>query len=173
MAMQELLDQTAGYLAGNEPTPAVFKWPIAFNLFSHNTKILPNGYNDEENKVMAETRKILEMPHLKITATCVRVSTLRAHCESINVEFDRVVEEEQVRVAIRNFPGVRLQDDRDNNHFPMPREAAFQDDVFVGRIRRDLGFPEAIDMFVSGDQLRKGAALNAVQIAEQLFVAGS
>lgn len=170
MAMQELLDQTAGYLAGNEPPPAVFRWPIAFNLFSHNTKISPNGYNDEENKVMMETRKILEMPHLRMTATCIRVSTLRAHCESVNVEFDQVVGEEDIRAAIRDFPGVVLQDDRTENHFPMPREAAFRDDVFVGRIRRDLGLPEAIDMFVSGDQLRKGAALNAVQIAERLFL---
>jgi aspartate-semialdehyde dehydrogenase len=167
-AMEELVAQTSGFLAGEEPAPQVFQWPIAFNLFSHNTRIYDNGYNDEENKVMAETRKILRRPDLRVTATCIRVATLRAHAESINVEFDRPVDEAAVREAFEGAPGVQLVDDRAGNHFPMPREAADRDDVLVGRIRRDLSSDRCIDLFVAGDQLLKGAALNAVQIAELL-----
>ena len=167
--MEELLQQTRGYLAGDEPSPEVFQFPIAFNLFSHNADIEENGYNGEENKVMEETQKILGMPELPLSATCVRVPVLRAHCESINIEFDRVVDLDDVRRAYAAFPGVRVQDDRAQNHFPMPREVAGTDDVLVGRIRHDFGRPEALDIFVSGDQLLKGAALNAVQIAELLL----
>lgn len=167
-AMQELIDQTRGYLGGEEPAPAVFQWPIAFNLFSHNTRVYENGYNDEENKVINETRKILDDPALRVTATCIRVPTLRAHAESINVELDREVDLEAVRAAFEGFPGVRLVDDRGGNHFPMPREAADRDEVLVGRIRRDPSHDRAIELFVAGDQLLKGAALNAVQIAELL-----
>jgi len=170
--MAELLDQTRGYLDGNEPAPEVFQFPIAFNLFSHNADVEENGYNGEENKVMEETRKILGMPELPISVTCVRVPVLRAHCESINLELDQVVDLDEVRQAYAAFPGVQVLDDRGNNHFPMPREVAGTDDVLVGRIRHDFGRPMALDLFVSGDQLLKGAALNAVQIAE-LLVASS
>ena len=171
LAMEELLAQTRGFLDGKEPDPAIFQWPIAFNLFSHNADVEGNGYNGEENKVMEETRKILGQSDLSISVTCVRVPILRAHCEAVNVEFDREVTEEEVREALKGSPGVRLQDDRENNHFPMPRTAAGGDDVWVGRIRRDLGHPRAIDLFLSGDQLLKGAALNAVQIAEAMVKA--
>ena len=167
-AMQELIHQTRGYLGGAEPAPEVFQWPIAFNLFSHNTRVYDNGYNDEENKVMNETRKILADDGLRVAATCVRVATLRAHAESINVELDRTVDEAAIRAAYEAFPGVLLVDDRGNNHFPMPREAAERDEVLVGRIRRDPSHDHAIELFVAGDQLLKGAALNAVQIAELL-----
>jgi len=166
LAMEELLTQTRGFLEGNEPDPAVFEWPIAFNLFSHNASVEEDGYNGEEKKVMEETQKILGRPALPISVTCVRVPVLRAHCEAVNVEFSREVTEEEVRAALDGKPGVRLQDDRENNHFPMPRSAAGGDDVWVGRIRRDKGHPRAIELFLSGDQLLKGAALNAVQIAE-------
>ena len=172
LGMAELLDQTRGYLDGNEPAPEVFQFPIAFNLFSHNADVEENGYNGEENKVMEETRKILGMPELPISVTCVRVPVLRAHCESINLELDQVVDLDEVRQAYAAFPGVQVLDDRGNNHFPMPREVAGTDDVLVGRIRHDFGRPMALDLFVSGDQLLKGAALNAVQIAE-LLVASS
>lgn len=168
LGMEELLEQTRGYLEGDEPKPNVFQFPIAFNLFSHNADIEENGYNGEENKVMEETRKILGMPDLPVSATCVRVPVLRAHCESINLEFDRVVDLDEVRSAYAAFPGVQILDDRSNNHFPMPREVTGTDDVLVGRIRHDFGRPTALDLFVSGDQLLKGAALNAVQIAELL-----
>lgn len=165
-AMDELLSQTRGLLDGQEPEPEVFQWPIAFNLFSHNSDVEENGYNGEENKVMEETQKILSMPSLPITVTCVRVPVLRAHCEAVNVEFDRPVGEEEIRAAYTGRPGVRLMDDRKGNRFPMPRDTAGQDDVFVGRIRQDVGHPNCIELFLSGDQLLKGAALNAVQIAE-------
>ena len=168
LAMEELLEQTRGYLADEEPAPEAFQWPIAFNLFSHNSSVEENGYNGEENKLMAETRKILGRPDLKISATCVRVPVLRAHCESVNVEFDRRVDLESVREALAGFDGVELCDDRDNNHFPMPRECSGEDNVKVGRIRHDHSTPNAVELFVSGDQLLKGAALNAVQIAEAL-----
>jgi aspartate-semialdehyde dehydrogenase len=170
-AMEELVEQTRGHLAGNEPAPEVFKWPLAFNLFSHNTDIQENGYNGEENKVIEETRKILEMPKLGVAVTCVRVATLRAHCESVWLEFDRPVSEHDARSVLSTAPGVILQDDRANNHFPMPREASGQDAVFVGRIRRDLHNPNALQLFCAGDQLLKGAALNAVQIAELVTAA--
>ena len=117
---------------------------------------------------MEETRKILDLPSLPITVTCVRVPILRAHCESVNVEFEEAVDVEAIRNALKAMPGVQLMDDREENRFPMPRHAAGKDDVFVGRIRQDAGCPNAIELFLSGDQLLKGAALNAVQIAEQV-----
>lgn len=168
-AMQELLDQTVGYLAGNEPEPRVLPHPYAFNLFSHNTPIDVNGQNEEEVKVTKETRRILAMPDLPINVTCVRVPVLRAHAESITIEFEgEAPSEEAIRAALDSAPGVRVVDDRSSNYFPMPRDASGGDDVLVGRIRRDLSHPSSVSLFLCGDQLRKGAALNAVQIAEAL-----
>jgi len=119
---------------------------------------------------VAESRKILGEPELRINPTCVRVPVLRAHSESITVEFAGTApSENDVRECLRNAPGVRLVDDRESNTFPMPHDASGQDDVLVGRIRRDISHPSAISMFVAGDQLLKGAALNAVQIAERMF----
>jgi aspartate-semialdehyde dehydrogenase len=171
-AMQELEDQTRLVLAGAQPTPKVLPHVYAFNLFSHNTPINEEGYNEEEAKVIAESRKILGLPDLKINVTCVRVPVLRAHSESITVEFDSVAPaESEIRAILAKAPGVTLVDDRENNLFPMPRTASGRDDVLVGRIRKDLSNPNAICMFVAGDQLLKGAALNAVQIAEQFLAA--
>ena len=118
--------------------------------------------------MVKETRKMFHDDNMQITATCVRVPILRAHSESINLTFSKPVTEQQVREALAAAPGVKIVDDRVNNHFPMPLESSDQDDVFVGRIRQDISQPDGrgIDMFVSGDQLRKGAALNTVQIAE-------
>ena len=171
--MRELEDQTREYLAGRPVTPNVLPHPYAFNLFSHNTSVNDLGYNEEEWKVIEESRKILGEPDLKINITCVRVPVLRAHCESVTVEFaGPAPSEDEVREALRAAPGVRVIDDRAGNHFPMPVESSGMDDVLVGRIRRDLSNPNAICMFISGDQLLKGAALNAVQIAEGLIAAG-
>lgn len=172
-AMQELLDQTAAVLEGKEPTPRVLPYPIAFNLFSHNSAINEWGYNEEEWKMIHESRKILHTPDLAITATCVRVPVLRAHSESINVEFvEKRPTVEQAREALSRFPGVQLVDDREHNHFPMPIEATGREEILVGRIREDVSNPKALDLFVSGDQLLKGAALNAVQIAEAMIAKG-
>lgn len=166
-AMRELEDQTRDVIEGREPVPSVLPHVYAFNLFSHNTAINAQGYNEEEWKVIEESRKMLDMPDLKINVTCVRVPVPRAHSESITVEFAGPAPSvEDVREVLGVAPGVRLVDDREKNVFPMPRDASGIDDVLVGRIRQDVSNPHAICMFVSGDQLLKGAALNAVQIAE-------
>lgn len=171
--MQELERQTQAVLAGDDSLPQTSYPPYAFNLFSHNTPINEDGYNEEEAKVIAESRKILGMPDLRINVTCVRVPVLRAHSESVTVEFDGPAPSvERVREVLFQSPGVRVVDDRDENRFPTPRDASGQGDVLVGRIRQDLSNPNAICMFVSGDQLLKGAALNAVQIAETVLNLG-
>lgn len=172
-AMQELLDQTAAVLEGKEVTPRVLPHQIAFNLFSHNSAVNEYGYNEEEWKMIHESRKILHEPGLAITATCVRVPVLRAHSESINIEFaERRPSVDEARQALAECPGVKLVDDRERNHFPMPIEATDREEVLVGRIREDVSNPMAMDLFVSGDQLLKGAALNAVQIAEAMIARG-
>lgn len=167
-AMQELIDQTQDVLRERSITPRVFPHPIAFNLFSHNTKIDETGYNEEERKMIYESRKILHDPTLKVTATCVRVPVVRAHSESVNIEFEAGTRPtlEAIHAALAAFPGVSIVDDRAANHFPMPLEASGQDDVLVGRLRYDLSNDDAIDLFLSGDQILKGAALNGIQIAE-------
>ena len=170
-AMRELEDSTRASLNGQVFTPKVLPHPYAFNLFSHNTAIDPEtGYNDEESKVIKETRKIFEDERIAIGVTCVRVPVLRAHCESITFECERPITEDEVRAILARAPGVKIVDDRAGNYFPMPVDASGQDDVLVGRIRKDLSDPtgHSISMFVSADQLLKGAALNAIQIAELL-----
>ena len=139
-------------------------------MFAHNSAVGENGYNEEEIKMVNETRKIFVAPEILVAATCVRVPVLRAHCESINIEFANPMTEQQVRDALASAPGVKIVDDRENSYFPMPLDASDQDDILVGRIRSDISQPNGcgIEMFVSGDQIRKGAALNAVQIAEML-----
>jgi aspartate-semialdehyde dehydrogenase len=170
-AMAELRDSTAAWLEGTDFPPRVLAHPYAFNLFSHDTSVDPaTGYNVEETKVMQELRKIMQSPELRIGVTCIRVPVLRAHSIALTVEFAEPVAPEVVREVLGAAPGVRLVDDAAHNHFPMPREASGQDDVLVGRIRRDVSDPSgcSVALFVAGDQLRKGAALNAVQIAERL-----
>lgn len=168
-AMQELRDQSAEVLAGRAAVPRVLPHPYAFNLFSHNTPIDDAGRNDEEVKVAQETRRILGMPDLGINVTCVRVPVFRAHSESVTVEFaGERPSLDSVRSAWNSFPGVRVVDDRANNHFPMPLEATGVDEVLVGRLREDLSHPQCLSYFLAGDQLLKGAALNAIQIAERL-----
>ena len=167
-AMAELEEQTRAHSAGEPILREVFPHQIAFNVFSHNTTIAENGYNEEENKVIEETRKIFHEPALPIVATCIRVPVLRAHSESIVIETRRDLSPEQAREILSHAPGVKLVDNREKNHFPMPLEASGQFDVLVGRIRRDLSHPRGLALFVSGDQLLKGAAWNAVQILEYL-----
>jgi aspartate-semialdehyde dehydrogenase len=170
-AMEELRESTRAYLEGREYANKVLPHPYAFNLFSHNTRIDPvSGYNDEETKVREETRKIFGEPQLRVSATCIRVPVLRAHSASITFECERPISPSAVRALLREAPGVKLVDDPERNYFPMPRDASGQDAILVGRIRQDLSDPSgrSIALFVSGDQLLKGAALNAVQIAELL-----
>lgn len=169
-AMQELEDQTRDVLDGKPAVPKIMPHPYAFNLFSHNTAINEHGYNDEEWKVILESRKMLEMPDLKVNVTCVRVPVMRTHAESVTIEFaGPAPSEAAVRAALEAAPGVIVVDDRENNYFPMPVDTSGTDDVRVGRIRQDASNPNAICLFITGDQLLKGAALNAVQIAEHLI----
>jgi aspartate-semialdehyde dehydrogenase len=170
-AMEELLESTRASLAGENYQPKVLPHPYAFNVFNHDTKVdSDTGYNEEETKVIRESRKILEDERIAIGITCVRVPVLRAHSQAITFECEKPITEAQVRAILSEAPGVRIVDDRENNYFPMPRDASGQDDVLVGRIRRDLSDPSghSISMFVAADQLLKGAALNAIQIAELL-----
>jgi aspartate-semialdehyde dehydrogenase len=171
-AMQELVDSTRAYLDGKPFTPKVMPHPYAFNVFNHNTAIDPGtGYNDEETKVIQETKKIFEDDRVRVGITCVRVPVLRAHCEAITFECENPIGEDEVRAILSDAPGVKIVDDRAKNYFPMPIDASGQGDILVGRIRRDVSDPtgHSIALFVSGDQLLKGAALNAVQIAEYLL----
>lgn len=170
-AMQELVESTRASLNGEAYAPKVMPHPYAFNLFNHNTAVDPEtGYNEEETKVIQETRKIFEDEKIAIGVTCVRVPVLRAHSQAITFECEKPISEDQVRSILSGAPGVRIVDDRVKNYFPMPVDASGQDDVLVGRIRKDLSDPtgHSIAMFVSADQLLKGAALNALQIAELL-----
>ncbi len=169
--MEELELSTRAYLDGKDYPPKVVKYPYAFNLFSHNTAIdMATGYNDEESKVIKETKKIFEDDRIAVSATCIRVPVLRAHSVSMTFECERPITPGEVKALLTGAPGVRIVDDWANNYFPMPKDASGQDDVLAGRIRTDLSDPsgKSISMFVAADQLLKGAALNAVQIAELL-----
>ena len=169
--MEELEQSTRAYLDGADYAPKVVKYTYAFYLFSHNTAIdMATGYNDEESKVIKETRKIFEDDGIAVSATCIRVPVLRAHSVSMTFECERPIAPDEVRGLLERAPGVKLVDDWANNYFPMPKDASGQGDVLAGRIRRDLSDPsgKSISMFVAADQLLKGAALNAVQIAELL-----
>ena len=169
-AMAELEQGARAFLACEPFEPKILPHPAAFNVFSHNSEVGEDGYNVEERKMILETRKIFACEEILITATCVRVPVMRAHCESINLQFTNPITEDEVRDLLAGAAGVKIVDDRENSYFPMPLDATGQDDILVGRIRSDVSQPDGcgIEMFVSGDQIRKGAALNAVQIAEML-----
>ena len=173
-AMEELVEQTREVLADRPAVPRELPYPIAFNLFSHNTEIDEDGYCEEEVKMIRETRKMFHEESILVSPTCVRVPVLRAHSEAMTVEFEEPVSEAEVRRILGEAPGVELVDDREANHFPMPLEASGRDEVLVGRVRQDLSRPDGtgVSLFLCGDQLRKGAALNAVQIAEALAEGG-
>ena len=169
--LYELEKQQKDYALGQPVVKEKFPHQIVNNLFSHNTPVGENGYNEEEMKMVKETRKIFSDPRIMISSTCIRVPVPRAHCESINIEFEKPITPEEVRRILSKAPGVKIVDNVTANHFPMPLEASHQDDVLVGRIRQDMSRDDGrgIDLFVSGDQIRKGAATNAVQIAERLI----
>jgi aspartate-semialdehyde dehydrogenase len=169
-AMLEMIQQAQEVLEGKPVTCKTLKYQLAFNLYCHDSKIGPNGYNEEEMKMVKETHKIFGCDDIAITCTCVRVPVIRAHSESINLEFSNPISPDEVREILKKSPGVSIIDDRENNRFPMPIDASGKDDVYVGRIRQDESIPDnrGINLWVSGDQIRKGAALNAIQIAELL-----
>lgn len=170
-AMAELELQTKEVLEGKEPTCNIFNRQYAFNLFSHNSPVTGNGYNEEEMKLVKETRKIWSDNDVKVTATCIRVPVMRAHAESINLQFETPLDEEKAREILSQAEGLIVIDDRAGNNFPTPLEVSKKDAVAVGRIRQDVSQEgnHGLDIFVCGDQIRKGAALNAVQIAELLL----
>ncbi len=169
LAMKELETQSRDVLEGRAAKKEVFPHQIAFNLFSHNSAIKDGGYNEEELKMIQETKKIFHDNNIAVTATTVRVPVFRAHTEAIYLELSKKPEVAGILKILSKAPGVRIVDDSQKNHFPMPMEASGGDDVLVGRVRLDPSNPKGLWLFVSGDQLRKGAALNAVQIAEILI----
>ena len=171
-AIEELRVQTAGNLAGDEPAPEVYPHPIAFNALPHVDVFDESGYTGEEIKVMNETRKMLGLPDLAVSATCVRVPVVQAHSISVQIETAEKLGAEDVRRLLMAAPGLVLVDEPDLNRYPLAREATGRDEVFVGRIREDSSHPRGLAMWVVGDNLRKGAATNAVQIAESLVTRG-
>lgn len=171
-AMEEVKLQSQAILNGEAPQAEILPYPLAFNLFPHNSPILENNYCEEEMKMVNETRKIFGEPDLRVTATCVRVPVLRAHSEALNLEFDRPFDLSKARELIATAPGVELVENWQKNYFPMPMDASGKDAVLVGRIRQDISHENSLDLWLCGDQIRKGAALNAVQIAELLIEKG-
>jgi aspartate-semialdehyde dehydrogenase len=168
-AMDELRHLSRTVLEGGEPVSTVLPHSLAFNLFLHNSPLQANGYCEEELKMLNETRKIMELPNLRLSATCVRVPVLRAHSEAVNIEFFEPFPVAEARDLLQQAPGVELMDDFAANRFPMPTDVTGRDPVAVGRIRQDLSDPHALELWLCGDQIRKGAALNAIQIAELLM----
>ena len=171
-AVTELREQAAGFLAGDEPEPSVYPHPIAFNVLPHIDVFDESDYTGEERKVAAETRKMLGMPDLRVSATCVRVPVLYAHSQSVQIETTERLSAEDARSLLMAAPGLVLVDEPRLNRYPLPRDAAGRDDVLVGRIREDSSHDRGLVLWVVSDNLRKGAATNAVQIAESLVTRG-
>ena len=169
LAMEELKFLTQQYLNGTPQSSQVLPYSLAFNLFLHNSSMLSNNYCEEEMKMVNETRKILDNEELMISATCVRVPVLRAHSESVNIEFEDKVDPCFASEILKKSKGLRVIEDYETNRFPMPSDVMEKDDIAIGRIRKDLSNPNALELWLCGDQIRKGAALNAVQIAEILL----
>ena len=167
-AMEELRQLSRVVLDGGEPHSEVLPHSLAFNLFLHNSPLQASGYCEEELKMLHETRKIMGLPELRLSATCVRVPVLRAHSEAVNIEFEQPLDPAEARTLLAAAPGVELIDDWNSQRFPMPTDVTGRDPVAVGRIRQDLSEPRALELWLCGDQIRKGAALNAIQIAELL-----
>lgn len=168
-AIAELEDQVAAHVHGKAMVVKKFAHQIAFNVIPHIDSFLDNGYTREEMKMVNETRKIFHDDNIMVSATTVRVPVLTAHSVAVWLEFEKPMSPQTVRKALKNAPGVKLVDDPGKNLYPMPKDAAGQDLCLVGRIREDITNPGGIVLWVSGDQLRKGAATNAVQIAEILI----
>lgn len=168
-AMDELLQQTVALLNFKDIEIKVYPHQIAFNVLPHIDKFLDNAYTKEEMKMVLETQKIMGDPSIKVTATTVRVPVFRGHSESVNIETEQKLSAQQVRELLSKAPGVIVIDNPEKNEYPLPIYASGKDEVFVGRIREDESIPNGINMWVVSDNLRKGAALNAVQIAEELI----
>ncbi|GAB4528564.1 MAG: aspartate-semialdehyde dehydrogenase [Pleurocapsa sp.] len=168
-AMEEVKKQARAILDGDSPQAEILPYPLAFNLFPHNSALNDQGYCEEEMKMVNETRKIFNAPELKITATCVRVPVLRAHSEAVNLEFEQPFSVKKAREVIAAAPGAKIVEDWQSNYFAMPIDATGKDPVLVGRIRQDISNPCGLELWLCGDQIRKGAALNAIQIAELLL----
>ena len=166
--MAELSAQLTALAEGKPLEVQFFAYQLANNLIPHIDSFADNGYTKEELKMLNESRKMLHLPELRVSCTCVRIPVPRAHSESLNLEFERDITPDEVRSILREAPGVDLMDDPANKVYPMPKDATERYNVLAGRIRQDISRDDkrGIDMFVSGDQLLKGAALNAVQIAE-------
>ena len=168
-AMDELVKQYAQIAAGEAPTVEKFAYQLAYNLIPHIDVFTDNGYTKEEMKMHNETRKIMHSDEISVSATCVRVPVLRAHSESVWVETERPVSPEEAREALAKADGVVVVDNPAEKAYPMPLDASGKDPVYVGRIRRDIANPNGLTFWLSGDQIRKGAALNAVQIAQYIL----
>ncbi|MEY2584073.1 MAG: aspartate-semialdehyde dehydrogenase [Verrucomicrobiota bacterium] len=167
-AIKELRSQVEAAAQNQPPVAEIYPHPIAFNLLPHVDSFLPNGYTREEMKMQNEGRRIMHLPDFRASVTCVRVPVYRAHSVAVSAEFERPVSVEQARQVLASAPGLELVDDPANNRYPMPLFTAGKDNCEVGRIRLDCAFENGLSFWVSGDQLLKGAALNAVQIAELL-----
>jgi aspartate-semialdehyde dehydrogenase len=168
-AMDELMDQTKDLLAFRDITTKVYPYQIAFNLLPHIGSFNEEGDCSEEVKIAKETRKILGTPHLRVTATTVRVPVLRCHSEAINIELERPLNANEARAALAAMPGVLVYDDPAKKLYPMPLDATGKDEVYIGRVREDESISNGLNLWVVSDNLRKGAALNAIQIAECLI----
>ena len=168
-AAQELRDQSRAVLDGEQASAHVYPHQIAFSVLPHVEPFWDNGYTNEEMKMQNEARKIMHSPDLRVSSTCVRVPVVVSHSEAVNVEFSDAISPGEVREILADAPGVRVVDDPQSNVYPMPIQAEGEDDVFVGRIRADLALDNGIAMWLSCDNLRKGAALNAIQIAEEML----
>jgi aspartate-semialdehyde dehydrogenase len=171
-AIEELTSQTKSILEGKSVIPHVYPHQIAFNVLPEIDVFLDNGYSKEEWKMVQETKKIMHAPNIAVSATAVRVPVLVGHSEAIHVEFSRSITPEEVHSILANAPGVKILDDPSVILYPQARSVAGQDDVFVGRIRKDVSCENGIAMWVVADNVRKGAALNAVQIAEKMIEMG-
>ena len=167
--VEELRSQTLAWARGEAIAPKYFLHQIAFNLIPHIDKFDDGGYTGEEMKLVHEVRKILETPDLAVSPTTVRVPVFTTHSVAVNAETEIPVSPDKARELFARFPGITLWDDPSQNRYPMPVTVEGQDDCFVGRIRQDLTLPNALNFWVVGDQLRKGAALNGIQIAELLI----
>jgi aspartate-semialdehyde dehydrogenase len=168
-AMDELIDHSRRVLAGERPAPENHPQSLAFNIFPHIDSFREDGYTKEEWKMLVETRKIMGLPDLRLSATCVRVPVAVGHSEALHIEFERPMSPSEAREILSNAPGIEVVDDPLNREYPQPLDAAGRDPVYVGRIRADASLPGGIALWVVADNLRKGAALNAVQIAELLY----
>ncbi len=168
-AIEELRVQSRVILDGGKATPEVYPYQIAFNLLPEIDVFLDNGYTKEEWKMVEETRKIMHAPDIAISATCVRVPVYVGHSEVVQAEFTRPMSVEEARHLLAQSPGVEVMDDPRTRLYPYPALAAGRDEVFVGRIRRDASHPNGLVLWIVSDNIRKGAALNAVQIAEELI----